>query len=39
VPHPPKGYIISFVAFHKHAFFIPARRFIRVVLFEYRLQL
>jgi hypothetical protein len=39
VLRPPKGYVISFVAFHESGFSIPARRFIRVVLFEYRLQL
>jgi hypothetical protein len=37
--HPPKGYVVSFVAFHERGFSVPAVRFIRVVLFEYGLQL
>jgi hypothetical protein len=36
---PPKGYVVSFVAFHERDFSIPARRFIWAVLFEYGLQL
>jgi hypothetical protein len=36
---PPKGFVVLFVAFHEHGFSIPARRFIREVLFEYGLQL
>jgi hypothetical protein len=36
---PPKGFVVSFVAFHKHSFSIPAERFIRGVLFEYGLQM
>jgi hypothetical protein len=39
VPRPPAGYVVSFVAFHKRGFFVPAGRFIRAVLFEYGLQL
>jgi hypothetical protein len=33
----PKGYVVSFVAFHERGFSIPAGRFIRGVLFEYGL--
>jgi hypothetical protein len=36
---PPKGFVVSFVAFHEHGFFVPVGRFIRGVLFEYDLQL
>jgi hypothetical protein len=39
VPRPPKGFVVSFVAFHEHGFSVPAGRFIRGVLFEYGLQL
>jgi hypothetical protein len=35
----PKGYVVSFVAFHECGFSVPAGRFIREVLFTYRLQL
>jgi hypothetical protein len=35
----PKGYVVSFVAFHERGFSVPAGRFIRGVLFEYGLQL
>jgi hypothetical protein len=34
-----KGYVVSFLAFHEHDFSIPAGWFIRVVLYEYGLQL
>jgi hypothetical protein len=37
--HAPKGYVVSFVAFHKRGFSVPAGRFIRGVLFAYGLQL
>jgi hypothetical protein len=36
---PPKGYVILFVAFHERGFSVPAGQFIRVVLYEYGLQL
>jgi hypothetical protein len=39
VPRPPKGYVVSFVAFHEHGFSVPAGRFIQTVLLEYGLQL
>jgi hypothetical protein len=39
VPRPPKGYVVSFVAFHESSFSVPAGRFIRGVLFAYGLQL
>jgi hypothetical protein len=39
VPRPPRGYVVSFVAFHERGFSIPAGRFIRGVLFTYGLQL
>jgi hypothetical protein len=39
VPRPPRGYVISFVAFHKRGFSVPSGRFIRAVLYEYGLQL
>jgi hypothetical protein len=38
VPRPPKGYVVSFVAFHERGFSVPAERFIWAVLFEYGLQ-
>jgi hypothetical protein len=34
MPHPPKGFVVSFVAFHERGFSFPAGRFIRGVLFE-----
>jgi hypothetical protein len=37
VPRPPRGYVVSFVAFHERGFSVPAGRFIRVVLFAYGL--
>jgi hypothetical protein len=39
VPRPPRGYVVSFVAFHECGFSVPAGRFIRGVLFSYGLQL
>jgi hypothetical protein len=39
VPRPPSGYVVSFIVFHERGFSIPADRFIRGVLFAYRLQL
>jgi hypothetical protein len=39
VPHPLRGYVVSFVAFHEHGFSILAGRFVRAVLYEYGLQL
>jgi hypothetical protein len=39
VPHPPKGFVVSFVAFHERCFSVPTGRFIRGILFEYGLQL
>jgi hypothetical protein len=39
VPCPPRGYVVSFVAFHERGFSVPAGRFIRGVLFAYGLQL
>ena len=38
-PKPPKGYVVSFVAFHERGFSVPAGRFIRAVLWEYGLEL
>jgi hypothetical protein len=35
----PKGFVVSFLAFHERDFSIPVRRFICGVLFEYGLQL
>jgi hypothetical protein len=35
----PKGFVVSFVAFHERGFSVPAGRFICGVLFDYRLQL
>jgi hypothetical protein len=35
----PKGYVVSFVAFHKRGFSVLAGRFISGVLFKYGLQL
>jgi hypothetical protein len=34
-----KGSVVSFVAFHERGFSVPARRFIRGILFMYGLQL
>jgi hypothetical protein len=39
VSRPPKGFVVSFVSFHKRGFSVPAERFIRGVLLEYGLQL
>jgi hypothetical protein len=39
VLRPPKGFVVSFVAFHKRGFSIPTGRFICGGLFEYGLQL
>jgi hypothetical protein len=39
VPRVPKGYVISFMAFHERGFSIPVGRSIRAVLYEYGLQL
>jgi hypothetical protein len=36
VSHPPKGYVISFVAFHECGFSVQAERFIHA---EYGVQL
>jgi hypothetical protein len=36
---PPKGFVVSFVAFHERGFSVPTGQFIRGVLFEYGLQL
>jgi hypothetical protein len=33
VSRPPRGYVISFVAFHERGFSVPAGRFIRGVLY------
>jgi hypothetical protein len=35
----PKGFVVSFMAFHERGFSVPAGRFIRGVLFEYGLHL
>jgi hypothetical protein len=35
----PKGFVVSFVAFHKRDFSVPTGLFIRGVLFKYGLQL
>jgi hypothetical protein len=39
MPRPPRGYVVSFVAFHERGFSIPAAWFIRGVLFAYELEL
>jgi hypothetical protein len=39
VLRPPKGFVVSFVAFHERGFSVPDGRFIRGVLFGYGLQL
>jgi hypothetical protein len=39
MPHPPKGFVVSFVAFHERGLSVPAGRFIHGVLSEYDLQL
>jgi hypothetical protein len=35
----PKGFVVSFVAFHERDFSVPVGLFIRGVLFKYGLQL
>jgi hypothetical protein len=35
----PKGFVVSFVAFHERSISVPAGQFIRGVLFGYGLQL
>jgi hypothetical protein len=37
MPNPPRGCVVSFVAFHERGFSVPAGRFIRGVLFTYGL--
>jgi hypothetical protein len=39
VSRPPKGFVVSFVAFHERGFSVPAEWFIRGVLYEYGLEL
>jgi hypothetical protein len=39
VPRPPRGCVVSFVAFHGRGFSVPTGRFIRGVLYKYGLQL
>jgi hypothetical protein len=39
VSRPPKGFVVSFVAFHERGFSVPAKWFIRGVLYEYGLEL
>jgi hypothetical protein len=39
VPRPPRGYVVSFMAFQERGFSIPAGRFIRAALYKYGLQL
>jgi hypothetical protein len=39
VPHPPSGYVVSFVVFHKFGFSVPVGQFICGVLFVYGVQL
>jgi hypothetical protein len=34
----PKGFVVSFVAFHERGFSIPIGRFIRGILFEYKIS-
>jgi hypothetical protein len=36
---PPPGYVVSFVAFHKHGFSVPVGRFIHAVLLAYGLKI
>jgi hypothetical protein len=31
---PPKGFVVSFMAFHERGFCVPTKRFIRGVLFD-----
>jgi hypothetical protein len=39
VSRPPKGFVVSSMAFHERGFSVPIGWFIRGVLFEYGLQL
>jgi hypothetical protein len=39
VSRPPKGFVVSFVAFHERGFSVPTEWFIRGVLYEYGLEL
>jgi hypothetical protein len=38
-PSPPPGYVVSFVSFHERGFGVPASRFMRAILHNYRVEL
>jgi hypothetical protein len=38
-PTPPEGYVVSFMAFHKKGFSVPASHFMRVLLHYYKVEL
>jgi hypothetical protein len=38
-PVPPEGYVVSFMAFHKRGFGVPASPFMRALLHYYKMEL
>jgi hypothetical protein len=38
-PAPPKGYVVSFVAFHERGLRMPPSRFMRALLHHYKVEL
>jgi hypothetical protein len=38
-PHPPSGYVVSFVSFHERGFTAPASRFMRALCHHYGVEL
>jgi hypothetical protein len=38
-PAPPKGYVVSFICFHKRGFGMPASPFMRALLHYYKVEL
>jgi hypothetical protein len=38
-PSPPDGYIMSFTHFHEHGLMTPTHRFLRGLLFYYKIEL
>jgi hypothetical protein len=39
VPHPPEGYVVSLMEYHKKGFGVPASRFMRGLLYHYEIEL
>jgi hypothetical protein len=38
-PNPPRGYVVSFVRFHKRGFAAPASHFMRALCHHYSVEL